>query len=96
MGNTFKVKANCGKFAFNLKVKPCVPLTQLVELDFQELLGSILTKVVSGYITHKLHITSFVKNNKFLAIITSFLTKITSSLTKLVNISAKIMIKLVI
>ncbi len=51
-------------------LRPCVPLTQLVELD------STLTKVVIGYITRELYITSFVKNNEFLAIITIFLTKI--------------------
>jgi hypothetical protein len=32
-------------------------------------------KVVIGYITRQLDITSFVKNNKFLAIITSFFDK---------------------
>jgi hypothetical protein len=40
-------------------------LTQLVELDFRELLNSTLTKVVTGYITRELYITSFVKNNEF-------------------------------
>ncbi len=64
-----------------LRVRPCVPLTQLVELDFCELLNSTLTKVVIGYITRELYITSFVENNEFLAIITSFLTKIASFLT---------------
>jgi hypothetical protein len=39
-------------------------------------------KEVIGYITHKLYITSFVKNNKFLAIIISFLTKIVSFFDK--------------
>ena len=53
-------------------VRPCVPLTQLVELDFRELLDSTLTKVVIGYITRELYITSFDENNEFLAIITSF------------------------
>jgi hypothetical protein len=52
-------------------VRPCVPLTQLVELDFRELLDSTLTKVVIGYITRESYITSFVENYKFLAIITS-------------------------
>jgi hypothetical protein len=32
--------------------------------------------VVIGYITSELYITSFVENNEFLAIVTSFLTKI--------------------
>ncbi len=69
-------------FAFSLlnsqqcEVRPCVPLTQLVELNFRELFNSTLTKVVIGYITRELYITSFVKNNDFLAIIISFLTKI--------------------
>ncbi len=48
------------------RLRPCVPLTQLIELD------STLTKVIIGYITCELYITSFVKNNEFLAIITSF------------------------
>ncbi len=38
--------------------------------------------MVIGYITRELYITSFVKNNEFLAIITSFLTKMMSFLTK--------------
>ncbi len=59
-------------------VRHYIPLTQLVELYFGELLDSTLTNVVMGYITRELYKTSFVKNNKFLAIITSFLTKITS------------------
>jgi hypothetical protein len=65
------------------KLRPCVPLTQLVELYFCELLDSTLTKVVIGYIIHELCITSFVKNNEFLVIITSFLTKIMNILTKM-------------
>ncbi len=63
-------------------VRPFVPLTQLVELDFRELLDLTLTKVVIGYITRELYIMSFIENNEFLAIITSFLTKIASFLTK--------------
>ncbi len=65
------------------RIRPCVPLTQFVILDFRELLDSTLTKVVSGYITHKLFINSFVKNNEFLAIITSFLTKIMNFFDKI-------------
>jgi hypothetical protein len=69
-----------------LPIRPCVPLTQLVELDFRELLGSTFTKVVIGYITRELYITSFVKINEFLVIITSFLTKIESFLTRITSI----------
>jgi hypothetical protein len=78
------------------RLRPCVPLTQLVELDFRELLDSTLTKVVIGYITRKLYITSFVENNEFLAIITSFfdendefLAIITSFLTKMTSFLTK-------
>jgi hypothetical protein len=46
-------------------VRPCVPLTQLVELDLCELLYSTLTKVVSGYKLCELYITSFVNYNEF-------------------------------
>ncbi len=35
------------------KLRPCVPLTQLVELDFCELLDLTLPNVVIGYITRK-------------------------------------------
>jgi hypothetical protein len=34
-------------------LRPCVSLTQLIVLDFQELLDLTLTKVVSGYITRE-------------------------------------------
>jgi hypothetical protein len=34
-------------------LRPCVPLTQLIVLDFYDLLDSILTKVVSVYITRE-------------------------------------------
>jgi hypothetical protein len=57
------------------QVRPCVLLTQLVELNFRELLDSTLTKVVIGYITRELYITSFVVNNELLVIITSFFDK---------------------
>ncbi len=56
-------------------IRPCVPLTQLVELNFRKLLDLTLTKVVIGYITLDLYIKSFVKNKEFLAFITSILTK---------------------
>ena len=82
--------------SLNYQLRPCVPLTQLVELDFRELLDSTLTKVVIGYITRELYITSFVENNKFLAIITSFfdendefLAIITSFLTKMTSFLTK-------
>jgi hypothetical protein len=65
-----------------MKVRPCVLLTQFVELDFRKLLDSTLKEVVIGYITRKLYITSFVENNKFLAITMSFLTKIVSFFSK--------------
>jgi hypothetical protein len=55
--------------------------------------------VVIGYKTCELHITSFVKNNKFWAVVTSFLTKIMSILTKMTiktNYVMEITIKLVI
>jgi hypothetical protein len=68
-------------------------LTQLVELDFRELLDSTLMKVVIGYITCELDITSFVENNKFLAIITSFLTKIASFLMKIASLLTKVTFK---
>ena len=42
-----------------LDVSPWVPLTQLVILDFRELLHSIVMKVVSCYITLESYITSF-------------------------------------
>jgi hypothetical protein len=71
------------------KLRPCIPLTQLVELDFRELLDSTLTKVVIGYITRELYITSFVKNNEFLAIKRSLLTKIASFLTKMASFLTK-------
>jgi hypothetical protein len=74
-------------------LRPCVPLTQLVELDFRELLDLNLTKVVISYITRELYITSFIKNNKFLAIITSFLTKIASFLTKIASFLTKMTFK---
>jgi hypothetical protein len=74
-------------------LRPCVPLTQLVELDFRELLDLTLTKVVIGYITCELYITSFVENNEFLAIITSFLTKIVSFLTKVASFLTKMTFK---
>ncbi len=32
----------------NAQLRPCIPLAQLVELDFHELLNSTLTKVVIG------------------------------------------------
>ena len=34
-------------------VRPSVPLTQLVVLDFREVLDSTVTKVVSGYLTRE-------------------------------------------
>ncbi len=39
--------------------------------------------MVIGYKTRELYITSFVENNNFLAVVTSFLTKIASILTKM-------------
>ncbi len=48
-------------------VSPCVLLTQIVELNFPELLDWTLMKMIIGYKTRALYITSFVKNNKFLA-----------------------------
>jgi hypothetical protein len=74
-------------------LRPCVPFTQLVELDFRELLNSTLTKVVIGYITHELYKTSFIENNEFLAIITSFLTKIASFLPKIAGFLTKMTFK---
>ncbi len=70
-------------------LRPCIPLNQLVELDFRKLLNLTLTKVVISYITRELYKTSCVKNNKFLATITSFLTKIASFLTKTTSILTK-------
>ncbi len=53
-----------------------------------------LTKVVIGYKTRELYVTSFVKNNEFLAIITSFFfTKIASFLMKIPSILTKMTIK---
>jgi hypothetical protein len=85
---------------------PCVLFTQLIELNFRELLDLTLTKVVIGYITRKLYITSFVKINNFWAILTSFFDKnneffdkITSSLKKMTFKTCyimEIMIKLVL
>jgi hypothetical protein len=79
-----------------MALRPCVPLTQLVKLDFRELLDSTLTKLVIGYITRDLYITSFVENNEFLAIITSFFAKnseflaiITSFLPKIASFLTK-------
>ena len=42
-----------------LDVRPWIPLTQLVILDFRELLDSTVMKVVSFYITLESYITSF-------------------------------------
>ncbi len=71
----FRTQRNEKRFC-HLKLRPCVPLTQLVILDFCKL--QTLTKVVSSFITCELFIMSFVKNNEFLAILTSFLTKETN------------------
>jgi hypothetical protein len=44
----------------SIQVRACVPLTQLVILNFRELLDSTLMKVVTGYITREFwQITSF-------------------------------------
>jgi hypothetical protein len=91
-----RIKKGIFKFQW---VRPCVLLTQLVELNFRELLDLTLTKVVIGYITCELYITRFVKNNEFLAIIVSFLTKIANFLTKMTfetRYMTEITIKLII
>ncbi len=57
-------------------LRPCILLTQLVVLDFRELLDLTLTKVLSGYITWQYYITSFVKNNEFFCNYNEFFDKI--------------------
>jgi hypothetical protein len=42
-------------------LRPCVPLTQLIVLNFCELHDSTLAKLVSGYNTRELYISSFFK-----------------------------------
>jgi hypothetical protein len=58
------------------QIRPRILLTQLVELNFRELLDSTLMKVVIDYITRECYITSFVErvfddNNEFLTKIMS-------------------------